>query len=159
MKRSIVTVVSWVALVGASGGSGFAETEPPPVERAEPEATDPEAAEAEAAEREPAPRRADASWGEIFAGPFQTSRLFAMPTAEVVGAYQLSLSGDASLVNEANVLSSSGVAAIGFGDIAQLEYRASNAISLEPTAATARSRLEGAPTESEALPRSQRRSR
>ncbi len=86
-------------------------------------------AEPETADPEHAPRRPDATWAEIFTGPFPTSRLFAMPTAEVVGAYQLSLSGDASLVNEANVLSSSGVAAIGFGDIAQLEYRASNAIT------------------------------
>ena len=78
---------------------------------------------------EHAPRRADATWREIVAGPFPSSRLFAMPTANVVGAFQISLSGDASLLNEPNVLSSSGVAAIGFGDIAQLEYRGSSAIS------------------------------
>jgi len=78
---------------------------------------------------EPAPRRPDADWRTIFGGPFQTSRLFAMPTAEVVGAYQLSLSGDASLLSESNVLSSSSVVAIGFGDIAQLEYRNSAAVS------------------------------
>ncbi len=78
---------------------------------------------------EPAPRRPHASWREILGGPFQTSRLFSMPTAQVVGAYQLSLSGDASLLSENNVLSSSSVVAIGFGDIAQLEYRNSAAIS------------------------------
>jgi len=81
------------------------------------------------ARTEPAPRRHDASWREILAGPFQTSRLFAMPTAEVVGAFQVSLSGDASLLSESDVLSSSSVVAIGFGDIAQLEYRNSAAIS------------------------------
>ncbi|HTM19445.1 MAG TPA: hypothetical protein VL172_03020, partial [Kofleriaceae bacterium] len=35
-------------------------------------------------EPEHAPRRRDASWAEIFGGPFVSSRLFAMPTAEVV---------------------------------------------------------------------------
>lgn len=76
-----------------------------------------------------AARRPDASWREIFAGPFPSSRLFSMPTAEVVGAYQISLSGDASLLSESNVLSTSGVVAIGFGDIAQLEYRSSSAVT------------------------------
>ncbi len=52
-----------------------------------------------------------------------------MPTANVVGAYQLRLYGDASLLAEDNVLSTSSVAAIGFGDLAQLEYRQSAAIS------------------------------
>ena len=95
--------------------------------RAEPSAEgDSGAAEAAA---EPAPRRREASWREIFAGPFQTSRLFAMPTAEVVGAYQVSFSGDASLLSETSVLSASSVVALGFGDIAQLEYRSSNAIT------------------------------
>lgn len=78
---------------------------------------------------EHAPRRADATWKQIMSGPFPSSRLFAMPTADVVGAFQISFSGDASLLNEPGVLSSSGVAAIGFGDIAQLEYRGSSAIS------------------------------
>jgi hypothetical protein len=52
-----------------------------------------------------------------------------MPSAEVVGAYQLSLSGDASLLTEARSLSLSSVVAIGFGDIAQLEYRRSEAVT------------------------------
>jgi hypothetical protein len=77
----------------------------------------------EAEERTEPVREKDASWEEIFSGPFRTSRLFAMPTAEVIGAYQLSISGDGSLLQERGVLSSAGVLAIGFGDIAQLEYR------------------------------------
>src|SRR5215216_2183024 len=68
-------------------------------------------------------RRPDASWRAIYAGPFPSSRLFAMPIADVVGAYQLSLSGDGSLLQQPGVLSSAGVAALGFGDLAQLEYR------------------------------------
>lgn len=74
-------------------------------------------------------RRADASWAEIFRGPFAPSQLFAMPTAKVVGAYQLRLYGDASLLSEQDVLSTSSVAALGFGDLAQLEYRQSAALS------------------------------
>lgn len=76
-----------------------------------------------------APRRPDATWSEIFGGPFATSRVFAMPTAEVVGPYQLSLSGEGSLLSETGAFSFNGVAAIGFGDLAQLEYRASAAVS------------------------------
>ncbi len=78
---------------------------------------------------EPAPRRPDATWREIFGGPFQSSRLFSMPTADVVGAYQISLSGDASLLARRNTLSTSSVVALGFGDIAQLEYRNAAAIT------------------------------
>src|SRR5262245_19328644 len=74
-------------------------------------------------------RRPDASWGEIFAGPFTSSRVFAMPTADVVGPYQLSLSGEGSLLSETGAFSFNGVAAAGFGDLAQLEYRASAAVS------------------------------
>lgn len=74
-------------------------------------------------------RRPDATWNEIFAGPFEVSQLFTMPTANVVGAYQLRLYGDASLLSEDHVLSTSSVAALGFGDLAQLEYRQSTAVS------------------------------
>jgi hypothetical protein len=74
-------------------------------------------------------RSPDASWAEVFRGPFAPSQLFAMPTAKVVGAYQLRLYGDASLLSEQDVLSTSSVAAIGFGDLAQLEYRQSAALS------------------------------
>jgi len=66
----------------------------------------------------------------IFKGPFQSSRLFSMPTADTVGPYMLSLSGDGSLLQQTGLLTSAGVLAIGFGDIAQLEYRHSAAISI-----------------------------
>jgi len=78
----------------------------------------------------PSPRRADAPLGSLFRGPFQSSRLFAMPSADVVGAYMLSLSGDASLLEKPGILTSAGVIAIGFGDIAQLEYRHTEAIGI-----------------------------
>jgi hypothetical protein len=74
-------------------------------------------------------RRPDATWKEIFDGPFVSSRLFAMPTAAVVGPYQLSLSGDGSLLSKTGSLAASSVMAIGFGDIAQLEYRLAGAVS------------------------------
>jgi hypothetical protein len=75
-------------------------------------------------------RRRDLSLARVFRGPFSTSRLFSMPTADVIGAYMLTLSGDASLLQEAGVLTSAGVLSIGFGDIAQLEYRHTSAISI-----------------------------
>jgi hypothetical protein len=75
-------------------------------------------------------RRPDATLGQMFAGPFHTSRLFSMPTADVIGAYMLSLSYDGSLLQQPGVLTSAGVLAIGFGDIAQLEYRHTSAISV-----------------------------
>ncbi len=88
------------------------------------------------AEPTPAPaRRRDATWTEITDGPFQSSRLFAMPIADVVGAYQASVSGDGSLLQETGILSFAGVVAVGFGDIAQLEYRHTTAISIEGTSA------------------------
>lgn len=76
-----------------------------------------------------AARRPDATWREIFDGPFTSSRLFAMPTADVVGPYQLSVSGEGSLLSETGAFSGSAVVAVGFGDIAQLEYRLAAAIS------------------------------
>lgn len=91
-------------------------------------------------EREPAktdeekrsgpPRRRDASLRQVMKGPFRSSRLFSMPTTDVIGAFMLSLSGDGSLLQETGLLTSAGVAAVGFGDIAQLEYRHSAAISI-----------------------------
>ena len=75
-------------------------------------------------------RHPDATFAQMFHGPFQSSRLFAMPTADTVGAYMLSLSGDGSLLQQPGVLTSAGVVAIGFGDIAQLEYRHTEAISV-----------------------------
>jgi hypothetical protein len=89
----------------------------------------------EAASPTAPPRRRTATLAEIAAGPFHSSRLFAMPVADVVGAYQLSLSGDGSLLQETGILSAAGVLAIGFGDIAQLEYRHTAAISIENTTA------------------------
>jgi len=82
-----------------------------------------------------AARRPDASWSEIAAGPFTSSRLFAMPVADVVGPYRLTLSEDGSLLQETGVLSSAGVFALGFGDIAQLEYRHTTALSIGHTTA------------------------
>ncbi|MEZ4403098.1 MAG: hypothetical protein R3B06_23950 [Kofleriaceae bacterium] len=76
------------------------------------------------------PRHRDATTAEIFAGPFRSPRLFAMPVADVVGAYQLSASGDGSLLQETGLLTSAGVLAVGFGDIAQIEYRHTTAIGI-----------------------------
>jgi hypothetical protein len=53
-----------------------------------------------------------------------------MPTADVIGAYVLTLSGDTSLLAETGTLTSAGVLSIGFGDLAQLEYRHTSAISV-----------------------------
>jgi len=75
-------------------------------------------------------RKKDSTVTQIMRGPFMTSRLFAMPTADVIGAYMLSISGDGSLLQQTGLLTSAGVLAIGFGDLAQLEYRHSAAISI-----------------------------
>ena len=66
----------------------------------------------------------------MFRGPFRSARLFAMPTTDVIGAYILTLSGEGSLLQKPGVLTSAGVLAIGFGDIAQLEYRHTEAIGI-----------------------------
>jgi hypothetical protein len=76
-------------------------------------------------------RKRDATMKQIWRGPFSSSRLFAMPIADVVGAYMMSLSGDGSLLQEPGLLTSAGALAIGFGDIAQLEYRHTSAISID----------------------------
>jgi hypothetical protein len=89
------------------------------------------AADDDAPATDPSPvRRPDATLGEAFAGPFQSSRLFGMPVADTVGPYILALSGEGSLLEQPGVLTSAGVAAIGFGDLAQLEYRHTEAISV-----------------------------
>jgi hypothetical protein len=75
-------------------------------------------------------RRRDLTVARVFRGPFSTSRLFSMPTADVIGAYVMTLSGDASLLQSTGVLTSAGVVSVGFGDIAQLEYRHSAAIGV-----------------------------
>jgi hypothetical protein len=79
---------------------------------------------------EPAPRKPDATAGEMFGGPFTSSRLFAMPVADVVGAYMFSASFDGSLLQQPGVLTSEGVFAAGFGDLAQLEYRHTEVVSV-----------------------------
>ena len=75
-------------------------------------------------------RQPDATLGHIFRGPFGSSRLFSMPTADVIGAYIISISGDGSLLQDPGRLTSAAVIAIGFGDLAQLEYRETAAISV-----------------------------
>lgn len=126
--------VRW-AFVAASLATGPAFADDAPAEVA---ADAPAEVAADPAPRAPViragrgPRRTrDATLRDAFAGPFSSSRLFAMPTADVVGAYVLSLSGDGSLLQEPGVLSSAGALAIGFGDIAQLEYRHTSAISVD----------------------------
>jgi hypothetical protein len=82
------------------------------------------------ADPDPGSRQPDATMGQIFAGPFASSRLFAMPVADVIGAYMMSFSGDGSLLQQPGVLTSAGVIAIGFGDLAQLEYRHTEVVSV-----------------------------
>jgi hypothetical protein len=79
----------------------------------------------------PVKRKRTTSLKDAFRGPFQSSRLYTMPAADTVGPYIMSISGDASLLQEPGLLTSAGVLAIGFGDIAQLEYRHTSAISIE----------------------------
>lgn len=76
------------------------------------------------------PRTPDTLIGRMFRGPFRSARLFAMPTTDVIGAYILTLSGEGSLLQKPGVLTSAGVLAVGFGDIAQLEYRHTEAIGI-----------------------------
>jgi hypothetical protein len=89
---------------------------------------------ARGASAEPPPRRVkrtrDAELRALMRGPFQSSRLYAMPAADTVGPYVLSISGEGSLLQNPGVLTSAGVLAIGFGDIAQLEYRHTSAIGI-----------------------------
>jgi hypothetical protein len=121
MQRRLVTLLA-VAAAARSVAAEPAGDDPP----AGNPAPDP------AADATPA-RKLDArtaALGALFRGPFQSSRLFAMPSADVVGAYRLSLSGEGSLLQKPGVLTSAGVIAIGFGDIAQLEYRHTEAIGI-----------------------------
>lgn len=108
---------------GADGAEGAATAEAVPVPRVPPPPPPPD-------DGTRALRRRDLSLARVFRGPFSTSRLFSMPTADVIGAYMLTLSGDASLLQATGVLTSAGVLSIGFGDIAQLEYRHTSAISI-----------------------------
>jgi len=93
------------------------------------------AAAAGSVRADPTLRRRDATILDLLRMPYRSSRLFAMPIADVVGAYQITLSGDGSLLQETGVLSFAGVLALGFGDLAQLEYRHTAAISVEHTTA------------------------
>jgi hypothetical protein len=88
------------------------------------------AASRAAADPDTPPRTREQTIGALFRWPYRSSRLFAMPSADVVGAYMLSVSGDGSLLQQPGVLTSAGVLAIGFGDIAQLEYRHTEAIGI-----------------------------
>jgi hypothetical protein len=81
-------------------------------------------------ETRPAKRSREQKLRRIFRGPFQSSRLYTMPAADTVGPYILSISGDGSLLQQPGILTSAGVIAVGFGDIAQLEYRHTSAISI-----------------------------
>lgn len=81
-------------------------------------------------ETRPAKRTREQKLRRIFRGPFQSSRLYTMPAADTVGPYILSISGDGSLLQQPGILTSAGVIAVGFGDIAQLEYRHTSAISI-----------------------------
>ena len=103
---------------------------PAPAIATDPSPTDEPTSEPIEAARLPL-RSRDASMGKIFHGPFASSRLFAMPIADVVGAYVMSLSGDGSLLQQTGLLTSAGALAVGFGDIAQLEYRHTSAISID----------------------------
>lgn len=76
------------------------------------------------------PRTPETTIGRMFRGPFRSARLFAMPTTDVIGAYILTISGEGSLLQKPGVLTSAGVLAVGFGDIAQLEYRHTEAIGI-----------------------------
>ena len=60
-----------------------------------------------------------------------TSRLFFMPVADTVGAYEMALSYDGSLLEEPGVLSSAGVLAVGVGNLAQIDYRHISAIGID----------------------------
>lgn len=128
MTVAVLVFITGVAIAAQADESGAArapERDQDPADRASERASE----QAERSASLQPSRRPVATWREIFAGPFPSSRLFNMPTAEVIGAYQISLSGDASLLSENNVLSTSSVVAIGFGDIAQLEYRSSTAVT------------------------------
>jgi hypothetical protein len=122
MKRALlVTTVLWT--VTSRAYADDAATAPV----ASTSATKPEPADEE---DKPVKRTREARLRRIMRGPFQSSRLYTMPAADTVGPYVLSLSGDGSLLQDTGILTSAGVIALGFGDIAQLEYRHTSAISI-----------------------------
>jgi hypothetical protein len=117
IAKALLLVVAATAVARADEPTGDNPDAPPPKKTDEENAAGP-------------PRRPDLTVRQVMRGPFRSSRLFSMPTTDVIGAYMLSLSGDGSLLQETGLLTSAGVLAIGFGDIAQLEYRHSSAISV-----------------------------
>ena len=108
--------------------AGLSSADALPGDRAAADASPP--AKTSEEKRSGPPRRRTQRFAQMMRGPFRSSRLFSMPTTDVIGAYMLSVSGDGSLLQETGLLTSAGVLAIGFGDIAQLEYRHSAAISV-----------------------------
>ncbi|HEX7839494.1 MAG TPA: hypothetical protein VF469_18585 [Kofleriaceae bacterium] len=131
MHRGLVTLIALgiatCARAGEADDEPTAATPAPAVAPASEPAPEP-APEMEATKE--VPRMPDTSFGTMFRGPFRSARLFAMPTADVVGAYILTLSGEGSLLEKPGVLTSAGVFAVGFGDLAQLEYRHTEAIGI-----------------------------
>jgi hypothetical protein len=63
--------------------------------------------------------------------PGTSSRLFYMPVADTVGAYEATISYEGSLLEERGVLSSAGVFALGIGNLAQIDYRHTSAIGVD----------------------------
>lgn len=127
MHRGLVTLIALG--IAARARAARADDEPAAATPA-PSATPAGEAEPAAQGAKEVPRTPDTSLGTMFRGPFRSARLFAMPTADVLGAYILSLSGEGSLLQKPGVLTSAGVFAVGFGDIAQLEYRHTEAIGI-----------------------------
>lgn len=134
MKLRALNFIVWILCVAAAKGAVADDT---PDAGPQSAAVDPEPESDEQVDEaeERAPRRRDATWREIFGGPFTSPRLFQVPVANTVGPYVMSLSYDGSLLTEPGVLSSAGVFAIGVGDIAQLEYRHTSAISIDRSSA------------------------
>jgi hypothetical protein len=117
IRALLVTTVLWATASRVHADDAVTTTAPPPKEENDDDT-------------KPAKRKRDAKLGRLMRGPFQSSRLYTMPSADVIGAYVLSLSGDGSLLQDTGILTSAGVIALGFGDISQLEYRHTSAISI-----------------------------
>lgn len=136
MQRRIATLLALAiasrsaAAEPAPGGNDSGAHPPAPNATSEPPRGGAPNATSEGTSDVTPPATRNATLGALFRRSFPSSRLFAMPSADVVGAYMLSLSGDASLLQKPGLLTSAGVVAIGFGDIAQLEYRHTEAIGI-----------------------------
>jgi hypothetical protein len=125
MQRGLVTLIALVIAARAAA----ADPDDAPADRTPAAPAPPQRSTASGADAE-VPRTPETSIGTMFRGPFRSARLFAMPTADVLGAYILSLSGEGSLLQKPGILTSAGVFAVGFGDLAQLEYRHTEAIGV-----------------------------